>query len=144
MFAVAVITHARTFPGLHGQAYGPDLFPTLISIGLIGSGLTLVARGLINRQTSPWFNAHSWAANRPAQINLLLTIASVLVFILFANAVGFIFLAVPVLIVLGYRFGVPLIYAVILSIVTTLIIHTLFVRILLVPLPRGLLDSIGA
>lgn len=141
VFALAVIAHARTFPSLHGQAYGPDLFPTLISAGLIASGLVLVARGLISRQTTPLFNAHSWAGNRSAQINLLLMITSVLVFILLADTIGFIFLAVPILIVLAYRFGVPLIYAVLLSVVTTFIIHTLFVRILLVPLPRGLLDT---
>lgn len=144
IFAVAVIAHASTFPSLHGQAYGPDLFPTLISAGLIGSGIALVARGLINRQTEPMFNAHSWAGNRSAQLTLLLMIGSVLVFIVLADTIGFIFLAVPILILLAYRFGVPLFYAAILSIVTTIIIHTLFVRILLVPLPRGLLDSIGA
>ncbi len=143
VFAAAVIAHARTFPSLHGQAYGPDLFPTLISIGLIACGIALVIRGLISRQTVPMFNAHSWSGNRSAQLNLLFTVGSVLAFILLADTIGFIVLAIPIIILLAYRFGVPLLKAIALSIVTALLIHFLFVRVLLVPLPRGLLQYIG-
>ena len=143
VFATAVIIHARSFPSLHGQSYGPDLFPTLISAALIGCGCALVVRGLLNRQTVPLFNAHSWSGNKAAQFNLLITICSVLAFILFADSIGFIVLAIPILILLAYRYGVTPGKAIALSIATAVLIHFLFVRLLLVPLPRGLLQTVG-
>jgi len=52
VFAIAEITYTRTFPSLHGQAYGPDLFPAIIGFGLVGCGLVLMVRGLLSRQPS--------------------------------------------------------------------------------------------
>ena len=46
VFAVAEIAYTRTFPSLHGQKYGPDLFPMLIGVGLFICGVALIFRGI--------------------------------------------------------------------------------------------------
>jgi len=50
VFAVAEIAYTTTFPSLHGQKYGPDLFPRLIGFGLFGFGCILILRGLLARR----------------------------------------------------------------------------------------------
>jgi len=71
VFAVAEIAYTRTFPSLHGQSYGPNLFPSLIGAGLAGCGLILILRGLVARRAesgpaSSWIDFGNIAQSRHA------------------------------------------------------------------------------
>ena len=46
LFALAMIWYTRTFPAMPGQHYGPALFPVLIGIGLLLTGVVLIVSGL--------------------------------------------------------------------------------------------------
>jgi len=152
VFAVAEIAFTRTFPSLHGQAYGPDLFPKLIGIGLFGCGCVLIVRGLLTRRASvqsaaqemgaKWIDFSNISTSRHARTNAVLTLVFLLSYILLSDWIGFIPLSLFTLTVLTHRLGTPLYIAILVAILTTAVIQYLFAKILLVPLPAGLMQGI--
>ena len=149
-FAVAEITYTRTFPSLHGQSYGPDLFPRLIGLGLLGCGCVLIVRGLLarraNAQPSPdtvtgWCDSSNIVDSSHAKTNVGLTIFFLLVYIFLSDWIGFIPLSLVIISTLLYRLGSSLVIAVMIAIATTIVIQILFAKVLLVPLPAGLLGA---
>lgn len=139
LFAIAVILHAQTFPRLHGQDYGPDLFPTIIGAGLILCGALLVAKGIATRREGPLVVLGPWARDGRMRVNLALLVGGVVGYILLSDVVGFIPLAFLVLAVLTVRLGASLTAGLATAVAATLLIHTIFAKLLLVPLPWGLL-----
>ncbi|MEO9877088.1 MAG: tripartite tricarboxylate transporter TctB family protein [Anderseniella sp.] len=138
-FAIAEITYSRTFPRLHGQDYGPDLFPTIIGAGLMLFGGILVARGWAQRTTQPMVVVGDWAQNRCNVVNVVILLGSIVFYILFSTWLGFIPTALLIQSILLVRLGSSLITSVIIAAISTMTIHTLFAKLLLVPLPWGLL-----
>jgi len=154
LFAIAEIAYSTTFPTLHGQAYGPSLFPTIIGCGLITCGLVLIARGLHQRrraisllQSAPndstdntsWIHWGDWADNSQTRINMLLVPGLLVIYILLSEIIGFIPLSIVILVILLFRFGSSLVASIVIAGTTTTVLQLLFVNILLVPLPSGLL-----
>ncbi|MEO8410170.1 MAG: tripartite tricarboxylate transporter TctB family protein [Propionivibrio sp.] len=139
-FAVCVIAIARTFPELPGQDYGPAFFPTVIGGILLICGAILIAKGYATRHQSRWVALGAWSASPGHIANLILVPVAIIVYIFAADDVGFIPIACAVLFVLLFRFGISLIGSLVLAVVTTLVIHTVFYKYLLVPLPWGLLE----
>lgn len=80
------------------------------------------------------------------QSGTLITVASVplsiLFYILFSDYLGFIITSLIVLLTLSLRFGLKPIAAVILAVVTTATMQFVFVDILLVQLPWGILEPV--
>lgn len=139
LFAIAEIVYTNTFPRLHGQDYGPDLFPILIGVGLFVCGAILVGQGIAERRTVPMVEIGDWAQDRGNLLNLALLIGSILLYVFTSDQIGFIPLSLLILSVLMFRFGSSLGASVLIAIATTFIIHTLFAKVLLVPLPWGIL-----
>lgn len=152
VFAVAEIAYTRTFPSLHGQAYGPDLFPMLIGLGLFGSGCVLIARGLYARRAlareagestvASWVDFGNVADSRHARINAVLLLVFLLAYILLSDWIGFIPISLATVFILLYRLGSSLLTAGAIAVVTTAVIQVLFAKVLLVPLPAGWLQGI--
>jgi putative tricarboxylic transport membrane protein len=142
LFAVAEIVYTRTFPTLHGQAYGPNLFPVLIGIGLIVCGILLIVRGVAARHAVPWVEFGDWVSDRHALINMLLVLLSLLLYISISDWLGFIPMSIIILTILLYRLGASMGVATGLAILATGVIQVLFARVLLVPLPAGLLRAV--
>lgn len=146
IFAAAEIAYARTFPSLHGQAYGPDLFPSLIGCGLILCGSILIFRGLALKRaqasTAKWIDYSSMAESTTAKVNAALILFFLLLYILLSDIIGFIPLSMITLVVLLYRLGTPILSSVLIAIATTAVIQLLFAKVLLVPLPSGWLQSL--
>lgn len=146
IFAVLEITYTRTFSSLHGQAYGPDLFPVLIGGGMIACGVVLIYRGLLHRRNSlqpaAWIDFGSWSSDRNIVINLGLVLLFLLAYIFFSNFVGFVIMSFLTISVLAYRFGSTLFVAIVCAVFATAVIQLLFAKVLLVPLPAGLLKGL--
>ncbi|NNJ77289.1 MAG: tripartite tricarboxylate transporter TctB family protein [Anderseniella sp.] len=138
-FAIAEISYALTFPRLHGQDYGPDLFPIIIGAGLLLFGGILIARGWAQRATQPMVVVGDWAQDRGNVVNVIILLGSVAFYILFSTWLGFIPTALLIQTVLLVRLGSSLVASVIIAAISTMVIHTLFAKLLLVPLPWGLL-----
>ncbi len=139
VFAIAEISYTRTFPRLHGQDYGPDLFPIIIGAGLMLFGGILIARGWAQRATQPLVVVGDWAHDRGNVVNVFILVGSVVFYILFSTWLGFIPTALLIQTVLLVRLGSSLAASVIIAAISTMVIHSLFAKLLLVPLPWGLL-----
>ena len=143
LFALAAMAYTTTFPRLHGQSYGPDLFPIIICLGLLVCGAMLVVQGYRTRGTVPMATIGAWARDRGTPLTLVAFIASIIAYILFADMIGFVPMSIAILTLLLVRLGTSLPTSLLLAVVTTFVIHTLFAKLLLVPLPWGLLLPIA-
>ena len=147
IFALAEITYSTTFPSLHGQEYGPSLFPILIGCGLLLCGLILIARGIRSRrmltgEDAAWVHLGDWAQSPASRINMLLVPGLLIAYIFLADIIGFIPLSISILCILLYRLGSSLRTAIICAVVTTILLQLLFARVLLVPLPAGITSNL--
>lgn len=72
-------------------------------------------------------------------LNLFLLIAGVIIYIYFSEAIGFIPLSLVIMTVLMVRLGARPLPGIVISFVMTFAIHAMFAKVLLVPLPWGIL-----
>ena len=138
-FAVAEIAYTSTFPRLHGQDFGPDLFPIIIGAGLMLFGTILIVKGWAQRATQPLLVVGDWANDTANVVNVVILLGSVVFYIAFSTWLGFIPTALLIQSVLLIRLGTGLLASLTIAAISTLVIHTLFAKVLLVPLPWGLL-----
>ena len=144
VFAIAEIAYTRTFPSLHGQAYGPDLFPVMIGVGFLITGAVLTIRGVAQRAAGqPLLDVGPWADDRRNVVNFALVLLALLFYITASDWLGFILTAFIIMLVLLKSFGSGMVTALVIAALTTLGIHTLFARVLLVPLPWGVLQPVA-
>ncbi len=131
--ALAVLWTAREFPQVPGQKLGAAFLPMIIGVGLLLCALTLLVRSL---------RAKAYAEAPPPAVrehfgSSAVIIAAVLVYILFAERVGFLILAplciVPVFLALGVHWRPALLWAA----GGTVVVHLAFYKLLRVPLPWG-------
>jgi putative tricarboxylic transport membrane protein len=138
--AIAILVHIQAYPLIPGQKYGPALFPGVIAVGLIGCGLLLVRRGV--RAGRPLFAFASWMRD-PSLVTNFLAICIVLVFYIAAvGTLGFIPTATVCLVALFLKLRVRVLPAIVVALAATLVIHTLFYKLLRVPLPWGVLEPV--
>ena len=143
LFAAAMTAYTTTFPEMPGQNYGPALFPVIIGAGLAACGLLLVIKGLRDRATVPWLRWGAWIAVPRQRITVALVPVALLFYILTADVLGFIPCAILILVVLTLRLGASRLAAGVTALLATLLIHGFFTKVLLVPLPWGLLEAVA-
>ncbi len=138
--AIAILVHIQAYPLIPGQNYGPALFPGVIAVGLIACGGLLIRRGFHKR--GPLVSLATWMRD-PSLVTNFLAICAVLVFyIAVAGTLGFIPTATICLVALFLKLRVRPLPAIVVAIVATLVIHTLFYKLLRVPLPWGVLAPV--
>ena len=143
LFALAEIAYTRTFPSLHGQAYGPDLFPVVIGVGMMACGMILLATGIASWMSVPLLAVGEWASDRRQVTTFVLVILALLFYILASDWLGFVPVSLIILTTLLMRFGVGPGRSFLAAVIATLVIQALFARFLLVPLPWGLLQPVA-
>lgn len=148
-FAVlgAYMIYAATgFPAFPGQPYGASLLPTLLGIGFIVCGIALGLRHFRASRhagaTLPVFSIQPALRDRRGAISAALIVAVALTQILFGDAIGFIPISLFMLTVIFLWFRVRPLTALFFAILGTGLSWWMFVIILKVPLPRGLLDGV--
>ncbi len=135
---LAIILQARTFPPTHGQAYGPDLFPTIIGLGFVLSGIVLVIGGWRERQVVGWVDFAGVSFGRLLDAGLVLLYIAA--FIVLVPRLGFVLTAGIGAWGLMVRFqGGKWPSALVIATVVTLVTDWAFRSLLLVPLPQGLI-----
>lgn len=139
LFAVAEIAYATSFPSLYGQNYGPDLFPIIIGCGLALCGVFLIISGIAKREMMPKVEMGAWASDRGTALNVVLLIAAMVFYILASEWLGFVITSLLILTILFVRLGSSLLTSITIAVIVTLLIHTVFAKVLLVPLPWGVL-----
>jgi putative tricarboxylic transport membrane protein len=143
LFAAAMIWYTRTFPEMPGQHYGPALFPGLIGIGFLLTGVILIARGVARLRTEPLFSGGAWLRSGPHVINFVAIVGGLLLYILVSDRLGFILTSLLLLVgwLLLFRGGRP-ISSLAIALGVTLAVDYLFSKLLLVPLPAGVLQPL--
>jgi putative tricarboxylic transport membrane protein len=143
LFALAMIWHTRTFPAMPGQDYGPAVFPVLIGIGFLITGLILIVSGLRRRRTEPWFAGGDWLRSRIHVARFLAVLGGLVAYILLSNWLGFILTSLLLLFgwLVLFRGGKP-VSSLVIALAVTLVVHYAFSQLLLVPLPLGLLQPL--
>lgn len=143
LFSVAVFLYSMTFPKLFGMQFSAGFWPQMLSVLLAGCALVLVFNGLRERLAGgAWIQLEAWWKQSGTFLNVALVPGSILFYILLSHSLGFVVCSLIIIFVLGYRFGLSLLKALSLSVVTTAVMHFVFVELLLVALPWGLLEPI--
>lgn len=137
--AIAIFVVTASFPQIPGQPFGPDLFPRVIG-GMLGiAGLLMIARGLLTTPRLPFAERAEWARSARATGAILLTLGSIVAYILVSEPLGFVITAFALLLVLMLYLRTPLVTALVTAAVSTLILEYFFSGLMRVPLPRGIL-----
>jgi putative tricarboxylic transport membrane protein len=143
VLGAAVLLHVRGFPQLPDGQPGPALFPGLCGALLVLFGLTLAGRGLLAhrhaRSAAEGTAERSAPSTTTARLNVLAVLGSVVVYLLVVDVLGFGLTMGLLLVGLMWRLGARPIVALAAGVATTILIMLLFQRLLLVPLPTGLL-----
>ena len=133
-----VLNDVRTFPAIPGQQYGPNAFPGLLALLLIGCSVPLIIKGWRERAQHPWFEAGLWM-RAPQQVrNFAVTVGGLAFYVVAAEKLGFLICGSAILRALFWSLRVrPALIAPI-AIISTFVIHAIFYKGLRVPLPWGL------
>jgi putative tricarboxylic transport membrane protein len=151
LLGAGVIAEAMRLPTIPGQTYGPGFFPTLIGVGLLvfGAIYALSARRpmqpviLLEGEGAALEEPEEIVPERPFYGALAWLVIGLVATIVLWEAAGFILLMSVVLTVFMILLGVRFWHAGLVAIVSTIIVYALFINILMVPLPAGLLAPLG-
>jgi putative tricarboxylic transport membrane protein len=138
--SLAVFISARSLPNPSQQAYGPGAFPTLVTLLLAACSLLLVWQGRKEFAAGSLIRLAPWTGSAKRVARFFLVLASVAFYVLLIDDLGFLITAGLVLIVLFLSLGVRAWYALAISILTVLLVYTVFNTALKVQLPWGLLE----
>lgn len=134
-----VLFTVQSFPRIPGQQVGPGLFPGLIATGIFICGVVLMARGWRQRKATPWVIPGEWVRSPRHVMGFAVLVGSVVFYIFAAEKLGFLPTAVLILTAMFYVLRVPLGKSLLVAVITTLVIHFMFYKLLRVPLPWGIL-----
>lgn len=136
VLAVALVLHARSFPAIPGQDYGAAVFPTAIAGALGILALVLIVQGVRHWEGAVAWS--DWARSHHGPVNLALAVGGVLAYVLLAGRLGFIPIMAAILTVLFLALGTRWWLSLPIALLVTLLIHVMFVDLLKVPLPWGI------
>ncbi len=139
VLGVAVLAVVQGYPKIPGQQVGPALFPGLIAAGLCICGALLLLNGRRDRAVSPWVHLDEWIHSPRHVIAFAVVLLGVVFYILASDTLGFLLTSFFILVALMWSLKVPTRRAVVTAIIATLVIHTIFYKLLRVPLPWGVL-----
>jgi putative tricarboxylic transport membrane protein len=135
-------------PPVPGQQVGPNVFPMVVGAGLMLCG-GLIALGVgsaLEREAEADLAAHS-ARQEPAPVTsplvkvakTLLPPALLLGYVFVGDALGFVPTAFVIVLAISLAMGARLKLALPLALIAPVIVHLIFLKLLRVPLPPGLL-----
>ncbi|WGF89183.1 tripartite tricarboxylate transporter TctB family protein [Marinivivus vitaminiproducens] len=145
VFGAVIFLYTLTFPGLPGQNFGPALFPQLISIGFIASGVYFVFKGVREHATVPWFDPQPWTRSPRHIANVVFVLVALLFYIFLADTLGFLITGFICLagLMLWLRGPSRLPSTIVIAVGSVIVIQFAFGTLLRVPLPPGLLLGWG-
>lgn len=139
-FALAILLQLRGFPSMPGQTFGPALFPSVIAVGMILSGLALIA-GCLRGGPHRMVEIDAWVRSPRALLDFCLVVGGVAFYILCSDWLGYFITAPIALLAFLIATGTRLVAALPVAVLVPLVIHYIFYTLLKVPLPWGLLTE---
>jgi putative tricarboxylic transport membrane protein len=141
--SIAVLVAIQSFPKIPGQNIGPGAFPGLLASLLAFCSLLLIWRGIKERAQQKWLAPGAWLRSLPHLRSFIVTVACLLFYIFLSNTLGFIICGFIVLCAMMWTLHTRPQVFIPVSIVATLVIHTIFYKGLRVPLPWGVMLPIA-
>jgi putative tricarboxylic transport membrane protein len=143
LLGAVVLWHVQSFPVIPGQKFGASLFPGVISAGLMICGVLLAARGVYRRVPGgALLSFDAWARDPVTVVRFLSVPAGLLFYILTSDFLGFHIAASLAMVAWLLVFGMRPLLALAIGIAFPILMHLAFYKILRVPLPWGLLQSV--
>jgi putative tricarboxylic transport membrane protein len=136
LLSIAVLWHVQGFPDMPGQPYGPAVFPGVAAAGLGLCSLLLIVQGV--RSGAPLVQREPGPSR--SVLPLATTIGGLFFYYFLVERLGFVVCAPIVLAALLWTFGVRRALIAPVALVSTLVIHTAFYKLLKVPLPWGVMQ----
>ena len=133
-----IVAATLNYPPLDGGHPGPALFPRILGTLMAALGTALAVQGARARdatQAVEWRRLH----RNVGLINALVVLAGVLAYLGVVEWLGFLITGTLLLFLLMWRLRVPPLRALVVAVAFIAIVHFLFVKVLRVPLPLGLL-----
>jgi len=146
VFAGLLFVHAQGFPAIPGQSVGPGALPKALAVGLAVCGALMFLGGLRARasgSSSHWIELPDWFASRPQAMGFAVLVGVNLLYLLGVDRLGFVIVGWIYLAALMLVLRVRPVLAIGVALVMTLLIHYVFYKLLRVPLPWGVLQSIA-
>lgn len=140
---LAVWLLARELPEMAYFRYGPGFFPGLIGGLLVLVGGLLALRDVGSLRREPLVRLAPWARSGRHRLDALAVIGAIVAYALLADRLGFLPTAFLLLFLLVWRLWRRPVAALTVALAATLATHQLFVELLLVPLPWGLLEPLS-
>lgn len=137
VFGVTVFCLTLNFPSLEGGHPGPALLPRLLAFLFVAFGIPLLIQGIKAR--GPRLSTQRFSPGRRLVFNAICVVASVVFYIFFVEKLGYILTNFFLLTVLTKVLGVRTVSSLVFSFALTMGVYILFHKILLVPLPWGLI-----
>lgn len=143
VIAIAIFAYSTTFPQLTGMQFSAGFWPQTLCVLLGLCAAILIFNGIKERVGGQaWVLLDEWWRQSGTLFTVALVPLAILFYILFSDFLGFIITSLIILLSLSLRFGLKPIAAIILAVVTTGVMQFVFVDVLLVQLPWGLLESV--
>lgn len=139
VLGAVVLAVVQGYPKIPGQQVGPALFPGLIAVGLCICGALLALKGWRERSETPWLRVGAWVRSPRHVLAVAVVVLGVVFYIATVDKLGFLIVSVSVLTALMWSLKVRPALALLVAVIATLVIHTLFYKLLRVPLPWGIL-----
>ncbi len=138
-----VLLGVQGFPKIPGQHVGPALFPGLIAAVLCVCGVLLMVRGWRLRAEQRWLASDDWVRSPRHVLALAVLLGAIVFYMVAANWLGFLPTAVAILVTLFLVLRVPPGRAVLIAVIAALVVHFAFYKLLRVPLPWGVMQSVA-
>jgi putative tricarboxylic transport membrane protein len=137
--SIAIIINVQGYPPQAGGRPGPALFPLVLAILLIITGLSLIYQSWGTRHTQPWVQRLP-ELNARGIGNILLTLGAAFFYVLSSEFLGFLLAAFISMLTFMFVLKAEIKTAVPVAAGAAVAIYLIFNKGLLVPLPRGLLS----
>jgi putative tricarboxylic transport membrane protein len=134
---IFIFTQTVGYPSLEKGHPGPGLFPNLLAILFIIFGGVLILKA--RRPSTPGEEEEAPRTVRKKIVNAFFVLGVIAVYVAVVDIVGFLVTSAVLLFVLMTKLGTPPLRGAIASICITLFINIMFLKILRVPLPPGIL-----
>ena len=143
VIAIAIFSYSTTFPQLTGMQFSAGFWPQTLCVCMGLCAVSLIYSGIKERAGGQaWVLLDEWWRQSGTLFTVALVPLAILFYILFSDYLGFIITSLVILLVMSLRFGLKPVSAILLAVVTTGVMQFIFVDLLLVQLPWGLLESV--
>ena len=133
---IFIFTQTFFYPSLEKGHPGPGLFPNLLAILFIIFGGVLILKA---RRPSATGGEEGASPMHKKVTNAFFVLGIIIVYVVAVDKVGFLVTSAVLLFILMKKLGAPAMRSAIASICITLFINIMFLKILRVPLPPGIL-----